>query len=237
MRRLVADWGGRAAVASPGYRLVRGFRLVLREELSDTFARAFRQGPERRFRAGFLGQDEGPLWALASQRPPNLLDPRFRTWDEQLLHAADQVIVRLTKDGSSLPEQTWGRLNTPKIQHPLSRALPFLARWLDMPPLALPGDAHMPRVQDRLFGASERFAVAPGHEADGYFMMPCGQSGHPLSPHYRDSHLDWAAGRPGSFLPGPAVATLRLLPRPATRADPWPWPGRPGGAGAAGRPR
>lgn len=212
MRRLVEAWGGRAAVDSAGYRLVRGFRLVLQEQLSDTFARAFRESPERRFRAGFLGQSEGPLWALASQRPAHLLDPRFKTWDEAFLAAVDEVIRRLTKDGASLTQQTWGRLNSPRIQHPLARALPVLSRWLDMPRQPIPGDSNMPRVQDRIFGASERFAVAPGHEPDGYFMMPCGQSGHPLSPHYRDSHADWVAGRPGSFLPGPAVETLRLVP-------------------------
>ncbi len=210
-RRLVEAWGGRAAVASAGYRMVRGFRLVLQEELSGTFARAFRLGPQRRFRAGFAGQSEGPLWALATQRPPNLLDPRFRTWDDQLLRAVDETITRLTKDGP-LARHTWGRLNTPRIQHPLVRALPFLAPWLAMPRLPIPGDAQMPRVQDRIFGASERFAVSPGHEEDGYFMMPCGQSGHPLSPHFGDEHLDWVAGRPGPFLPGPAVQTLRLHP-------------------------
>ena len=39
-----------------------------------------------------------------------------------------------------------------------------------------------------MYGASERLIVAPGHEADGLIMLPCGESGHPLSPHYGDSH-------------------------------------------------
>ena len=77
---------------------------------------------------------------------------------------------------------------------------------------ALPGDANMPRVQAPSFGASERFAVAPGDEAHGYFMMSGGQSGHPLSPYYGSGHADWAAGRPTPFLPGPAEHVLRLLP-------------------------
>jgi penicillin amidase len=67
-------------------------------------------------------------------------------------------------------------------------------------------------VQDREFGASERFVVAPGHEDEGLFMMPCGQSGHPLSPNYGDGHRDWVAGRPVPFLPGPPVHTLTLVP-------------------------
>jgi penicillin amidase len=212
MRRLVQDWGGRAAVDSAGYRLVRGFRLTVQEEAAAPFTRAFRLDGARRFKVGFVGQGEGPLWALVTQRPQHLLDPRYRSWDELLLLAADATIARITRDGGSLAWHTWGRLNTPKIQHPLARALPFLSPWLDMPRLPIPGDAYMPRVQDRIFGQSERFAVSPGHEEDGYFMMPCGQSGNPLSPHYRDSHLDWLAGKPGSFLPGPTVETLRLVP-------------------------
>jgi penicillin amidase len=154
-----------------------------------------------------------------SQRPAHLLDPRYRDWDAALLAAVDGTIATLTRDGTPLAQCTWGRLNAPRVQHPLSRALPFLSRWLDMPTLPIPGDSFMPRVQDRAFGASERLAVSPGHEADGYFMMPCGQSGHPLSPHYGDGHRDWVAGRPVPFLPGPAAHTLTLTP---TRAAPGP---------------
>jgi penicillin amidase len=56
-------------------------------------------------------------------------------------------------------------------------------------------------------------AVSPGREEEGYFMLPAGQSGHPLSPHYRDGHDDWAKGRPTPFLPGPAMEVLQLRPR------------------------
>jgi penicillin amidase len=213
LRRLVEGWGGRAAVDSAGYRMVRGFRIMVQELAAAPFAQAFRlkDRDEDRFRVGFGPQGEGPLWALVTQRPAHLLDPKFKDWDALLLQAADNTIARLSQ-GGTLAQHTWGRLNAPAVQHPLSRAVPFLGRWLDMPRLPIPGDAHMPRVQDREFGASERIVVAPGHEADGLFMMPCGQSGHPLSPNYGDGHRDWVAGRPGPFLPGPAVHVLRLVP-------------------------
>ena len=61
-------------------------------------------------------------------------------------------------------------------------------------------------------GASERMAVSPGREAEGYFHMPAGQSGHPLSPNYGDGHRAWASGEATPFLPGPAVHTLTLHP-------------------------
>ncbi len=70
----------------------------------------------------------------------------------------------------------------------------------------------MPRVQGPTFGASERLAVSPGHENEGYFHMPGGQSGHPLSPHYRDGHEAWVRGEPTPFLPGPTTSRLELRP-------------------------
>jgi penicillin amidase len=99
------------------------------------------------------------------------------------------------------------------MRHPVSEALPVLARFLDMPAEPLPGDWSVPRVQSPGFGASERFGVAPGREAEGYLHMPGGQSGHPLSPFYRAGHGDWVTGRPAPFLPGPPAHVLTLVPR------------------------
>jgi penicillin amidase len=100
-----------------------------------------------------------------------------------------------------------------RIRHPLSGALPYLARLFDMPTLELPGDHDMPRVQDGAFGASERFAVSPGHEAEGYLHIAGGQSGHPLSAYYRAGFGAWAAGAPLPFLPGSVQHSLLLQPR------------------------
>jgi penicillin amidase len=211
LRRLVQDWGGRAAVDSAGYRIVRAFRAEVAERAFDPLTEACRRA-DARFKAFRTPQYEGPLWALLRERPLHLLSPAFRSWHELLLAAADATIAELLAHGPRLADRTWGERNTPALRHPLSRALPLLSRWLDMPRIPIPGDAHMPRVQNGEEGASERLAVSPGREPDGYFMMPCGQSGHPLSPHYADGHGDWVLGRPVPFLPGPAVHTLRLVP-------------------------
>ena len=42
--------------------------------------------------------------------------------------------------------------------------------------------------------------------------MPTGQSGHPLSPFYSNSHTAWVNGEATPFLPGPAIYTLNLTP-------------------------
>jgi penicillin G amidase len=212
MRDLVDKWGGSASVDSAGYRLVRAFRLTVAEAVLSPLTAVCKEADER-FDWTRIPFYEGPLWALVQERPAHLLDPKYAAWDDLLLGAADATIAELTKGGARLAAQTWGARNTVLIQHPLSRAVPSLARYLDIAPQPLPGDSHMPRFQSPSAGASERLVVSPGREAEGIFHMPVGQSGHPLSPYYQDGHAAWAKGEPTPFLPGPAVHVLTLTPR------------------------
>jgi penicillin amidase len=70
----------------------------------------------------------------------------------------------------------------------------------------------MPRVQAPAFGASERFAISPGHEEESYLEMPGGQSGHPLSPFHGAGHEEWAQGHLTPLLPGKVEHTLTIEP-------------------------
>lgn len=211
MRELVdKTWTGHASVDSVGYRLVKEFRREVRNQtMEPILARCALAEPL--FDAGDLRQIEGPLWKLVTERPAHLLDPRSRSWNEHLLAAADAVLAAY--EGQDLAARTWGERNTTRIRHPLSAALPgFLGRYLNIEPRQLPGDSDMPRFLAPAFGASERIVVSPGKEEAGFFEMPVGQSGHPLSPHYRDSQRAWEDGASAPFLPGKTESTLRLVP-------------------------
>jgi penicillin amidase len=59
---------------------------------------------------------------------------------------------------------------------------------------------------------SERMIVSPGREDEGVMEMPTGQSGHPLSPFYANSHPAWISGEMTPFLPGATAHTLTLSP-------------------------
>lgn len=212
MRKFVADWGGEASTESVGFRAVRTFRRKLLAQLCDVLG-----APARKLDEGFqlarYERVEGAIWKIVTEKPEHLIDPRFENWDALLLAAADDVIAEAASDGSSLSGFTWGAYNTTKIAHPLSLAVPSLAGWLDMEPVEVRGDSeNMPRIQAPASGASQRMGVSPGREEDGYMHMPCGQSGHPLSPHYRDMHESWLRGEPTPFLPGKTVNTLVLKP-------------------------
>ncbi len=208
-KTLVANWGGRAAVDSVGYRIVKAFRLAtLDRAMTPLVAPAVKKDPK--FRYSRIWQNEGPLWALLSSRPTHLLDPKFENWDALLADALRAVITELTKDGRKLSERTWGERNASRIRHPLSGAAPALSRFLDMRTAPLPGDDHMPRVLSPNNGASERFVVSPGAEEQGLFHMPVGQSSHPLSPYFGAGHEAWVKGEKTPFLPGPTRYLLTL---------------------------
>ena len=209
--RLVAGWSGRATIDDAGYRLLREFeRSVTFRAFETIAAEAIARWPDFRWRAPQRFTEVA--WRLVQERPANLLDPRFADWDAWLAHVAAVTVRDMPDACDKLADCTWGKVNVSEIRHPVSEALPALSRFLDMPSTPLPGDWSVPRVQSSTFGASERFAVSPGREAEGYLHMPGGQSGHPLSPFYRAGHAAWERGEPTPFLPGPARHTLKLVP-------------------------
>jgi penicillin amidase len=213
LRKLTASWRNRAAPDSVDYRLVRSFRAeVHRLALAPFVARVKARFPAFAWPSG-NGNAEAAVWSLLRDQPAWLLDPHYASWNALLQDAARRVAKDLGEQPGGLAARTWGEANPAGIRHALSPALPrFLARFLDMPDSPLPGDANMPRVAAPGFGASERLAVSPGHEANGILEMPGGQSDNPLSPYYGAGHADWVQGRPTPLLPGPAKWTLVLEP-------------------------
>jgi penicillin amidase len=210
-RRLVDGWKAQASIDSVGYRLVRGFHEITRQAAWNMLLTGLQvPGDADRIPPD---QFEGALWQMVTERPMHLLARDYADWPEFLRAQVDATLAALQQTCPDLARCTWGARNTVSIRHPLSRALPWLASVLDMPTVQLPGDHDMPRVQDGVaFGQSERFAVSPGHEEQGYLTIPGGQSGHPLSPYYRAGFDEWARGEPLPFLPGPTQHTLTLTP-------------------------
>jgi len=208
---LVSQWGGRAAVDDAGYRLLRQFeRRVAERAFIMLTVEPRARWPEFRWRTPQRFTEVA--WRLLRERPAHLLDPRFSDWDAWLADVAKEIVDDLPEECADLAGCRWGEVNRASIRHPISEAAPFLSRFLDMPADALPGDWSTPRVQSSRFGASERFAVSPGREAEGYFHMPGGQSGHPLSPFYRAGHEAWVKGEATPFLPGAVRYSLTLEP-------------------------
>jgi penicillin amidase len=209
---LERGWSGQAAADSAAYRMTRAFRELLSERIT-TFVLAECYEADPAFDYTAVRRRDAAIWRLATEQPAHLLDPQYATWKEMLLDAIDDTIAEAMRDRrGTLRDRVWSEYNPAAYRHPLSSAIPFAGRWLDMPQSPLPGDLYTPRMHWGAIGASERMVVSPGREAEGIMEMPTGQSGHPLSPFYANSHAAWLAGEPTPFLPGPAVHTLNLVP-------------------------
>jgi penicillin amidase len=202
-------WNGKASAQSAGYRLTRLFREQA-SEMIISFVLVECYEADTAFDYRNVRRREGPIWALVSQKPMHLLDPRFKSWDDLLIAAVDEVIAHAKSDGGL--DAPWSAANVTLYRHPLSAGIPFLGAWLDMPQHPLDGDLYTPRMHWGSNAASERMIVSPGREADGIMHMPTGQSGHPLSPFYANSHEAWIKGEPTPFLPGKTEHTLTLTP-------------------------
>ncbi len=212
-RRLAEEWIPRADPESVGYRLVRAFRLEVEKRVFQVLMAPVREAYGDDVTLRRSNQFEGPLWALVTTQPAHMLPSNYASWPELMVAAVRQNIdyFNETYEGP-LSRRTWGEINTAAIRHPLSRGIPLVGNLLDMPADALSGDLDMPKAQGPSFGASERFSVSPGDEANSILNMPTGQSGHPLSRFYSRGHEDWVRGRPSPFLPGPAAHRLTLTP-------------------------
>lgn len=208
---LSTKWKGHAAVDDPAYRLLRQFeRRVADRAFTMLTVEARARWPEFPWRTPQRFTEVA--WRLERERPAHLLDPRFEDWDAWLADVAREVVQDLPDICTEIASCEWGSVNRARIRHPISDGVPFVARFLDMPSDSLPGDWSTPRVQSPRFGASERFGVSPGREAEGYFHMPGGQSGHPLSEFYDAGHGAWVKGEATSFLPGPTARAMSLVP-------------------------
>ncbi|MCH9695024.1 MAG: penicillin acylase family protein [Gammaproteobacteria bacterium] len=212
-RRLVAGWIPRAVPESVGYRLVRAFRLEVERRFFYALSAPAREvfGDDVSLRVS--NQFEGPLWSTVTQQPEHLLPGEYANWDDFLFAAVQTNLSYFNENfDGPLSERSWGEVNTAAIRHPLSRSIPLVGDFLDMPQDLLGGDLDMPKAQGPAFGASERFSVSPGDEANSVLHMPTGQSGHPLSDFYAAGHQDWVDGLSSPFLPGTASHTLTLRP-------------------------
>ncbi len=212
LRRVVDAWDGHANIDSVGYDFLIQFRDVLaRSIFMPLLERCLAE--DRQFT--YVGGMETPLRALLTARVPEL-SPNGQggdAWRSFLIDALERSWQELHDHYGVSPENmTWGRINRLQIQHPLSGALPGLSWLLDMSDSESPGCDSCVRVLSGRVSATERLVVSPGRAEQGILHMPGGQSGHPLSPHYRDQQQAWSRGTALPFIGSPSPHTLTLVP-------------------------
>jgi penicillin amidase len=187
-----------------------------------------------------LGRAVSAVAAKEAARPligASTPDPLF-TWLEGQPPAARQpvLLASLTaavaelkgRLGPDMATWTWGRLHHARFT-PAAAVLadPQLAAQMNVGPLQVPGSASTPRAGTwnasdfrQISGASVRFVLDVGAWDNSMVINTPGQSGDPMSPHYRDLFPLWAAGAyvPMRFtraaVEGDAGLVMRLTPAP-----------------------
>jgi penicillin G amidase len=104
--------------------------------------------------------------------------------------------------GEKLEEWQWGKIHKLHLNHALGRISVFKS-LLGIGPLSAPGDGMTINVgfyrhsnpYSHTVGAALRFVVDFGGRQHSGFILPSGQSGHPLSVHYADQTAMWLGGK------------------------------------------
>ncbi len=195
---------------SVAYRVVRNFRLQVRNMTFESLNEHLKSLDDSYDFHTIRNQLEVPLWEMINQQNDNFMWLPRNSWTELFEEALTTTISAMTQDGP-LAEATWGVENQTDIKHPLASAIPLFGYMLNMPIQPMSGDGFMPRVDGGSFGASERMIVSPGHEERGILHMPTSQAGHPWSPYFGVGHQNWVQGKPSPFLPEETKYKLTLL--------------------------
>jgi penicillin G amidase len=207
-RELAEGWNGHADVDQPAFRMLHAYyRALAVRTLEPLLAPAIAAEPSFVYRWPLADE---VLRRLLDERPAHLLTSEHADWPAFLRTVLGDTLEALEHDAPLDTE--WGEFNVLDVAHPFATALGPFAPRLALPQAALPGSMVSLRVAAPSYGAVLRMAVAPASPEDGVLQLAGGQSGHFLSPQFRDQQADWTDGTPSPFLAGEAVTQFVLVP-------------------------
>ena len=200
---LLRAWDGNmASERAEPLILVAWWRELTRALFADELGEAF--GSAWSARATFVGNVLADRGEQASWCD-DVNTGRKETCADVLRASLEQSLADLRKRyGSDMNRWHWGDAHEARLRHrPLSRD-PWLRRWFDIV-VPSPGDAYTVNVgrsdfQDEADPYSNRHAASLRAIYDladpqaSLFIHPGGQSGNPLSPHYRSFASAWMRG-------------------------------------------
>ena len=203
---MLAAWDGRLTADSAAASVYEFFvwdmtRRLVRAKAPRSYTWAFGAGFTPITPRTLIGHNLIRLLVrLMEERPDDWFD---RPWLAEVDSALATTYAELRfRFGPDEGLWTWGRVRPTTLRHPASGRRP-LGLLLNLGPFPWGGDADTvsqaaSTVRDPFDGvtvvASMRMVIDVGNWAASRFVLPGGQSGNPLSPHYSDMLPLWRRG-------------------------------------------
>ena len=137
-------------------------------------------------------------WGLSGPALENIVTHRFPRWLPQgyssyddLLVAAVQKAVDSERAPKDLRRWHWGKQFPVEVQHPVFGAIPILKYFSGTGSHWQSGSGSTVKQVGSDFGPSERLTVDFANFDHSTLNIVIGQSGHLLSPHYKDQFSAW----------------------------------------------
>ena len=228
---ILQRWDGRVTVESPGAAVFEFFLVEMAQRIAKAKApRTAQWALGQGFtplapHSMFLGRRISHLVQLVRNQPAGWFG---RPWPEELADALATAVRRLRQLHGADPNQwAWGRVRQLTLLHSEGERAQ-LGRLFNLGPIPWGGDINTVSQAEYDFSdpssnptsiASLRMVVDVGNWDESRFILPGGQSGNPLSPHYDDQLPLWqrAEGVPIAWSPKKveevSQAVLCLKPR------------------------
>jgi penicillin amidase len=232
---VLADWDGNVTAGAPAAAVFEVFmgevsRMVVLAKAPVAAEWALGRGVTPLApRSSFALRLAGRISRLLREEPSGWFD---RPWREVIAEALATAVHRLEDAHGADPSRwAWGRVRKLTFRHALG-ARRGLGLIFDRGPLAVGGDTNtvaqasvdpLDPLAGTLYTASLRAVMDVGCWERSRFVLPGGQSGNPLSPHYDDQLDLWLRGE------GLAMAWTEAEVVAATRSTLVLVPAAPGG--------
>lgn len=123
----------------------------------------------------------------------------FASYDQVILKALSAAIDEGAKrQGSNVPAWHWGVWNDLTIPNPVVGQLPWVGRYFNVGPVPMSGSPTTVKQTTKRLGPSMRMVVDLANLGGSFQNITIGESGQPLSSHYKDQ---WASYYVGNSFP------------------------------------
>ncbi|HAZ12810.1 MAG: hypothetical protein A2X86_04105 [Bdellovibrionales bacterium GWA2_49_15] len=199
----ISGWNGHSKIDSVGASIYHSWmkyigREAIIDELGESdFLRFARLADYRHFYKWLLAAADSSWW-------DDVRTPEIKETREDIIYRAYSLAIASLDEqfGDQIENWWWGRLHAVEFQHFLGRVKP-LNYLFNVGPYMTSGGTHevnavaYPRHEDTFapnVGPATRRLIDLADTGESWGVLPTGESGHLLSPHYRDQALLYTHG-------------------------------------------